>query len=55
MLSLETNPRTVGVKKLQAFDYYRIRIGDYRAVYSINDKAHLVKILDIGHRKDIYR
>lgn len=55
ILSLEENPRPVGVKKLQAFDYYRIRIGDYRIVYSINDKTHLVKILDLGHRKDIYR
>lgn len=55
ILSLEENPRPVGIKKLQAFDYYRIRIGDYRVVYSINDKAHRVKILDLGHRKEIYR
>ncbi len=55
ILSLESNPRPVGVTKLQAFDYYRIRIGDYRIVYSINDKARLVKVLDLGHRKDIYR
>ena len=55
ILLLETAPRPAGVKKLQVFDYYRIRIGDYRVVYSINDKAHLVKILDLGHRKDIYR
>ena len=53
ILSLEAIPRPVGVKKLQVFDYYRIRIGDYRVVYSINDKTHLVKILDLGHRKDI--
>ena len=55
ILLLETIPRPSGVKKLQVFDYYRIRIGDYRVVYSINDRAHLVKILDLGHRKDIYR
>ena len=55
ILSLEANPRPVGVKKLQVFDYYRARIGDYRVVYSINDKARVVKILDLGHRKDIYR
>ena len=55
ILSLETNPRPSGVKKLQVFEYYRIRIGDYRVVYSINDKAHLINILDLGHRKDIYR
>ena len=55
ILSLEEIPRPSGVKKLQVFDYYRIRIGDYRVVYSINDKAWLIKILDLGHRKDIYR
>ena len=55
ILSLEETPRPVGIKKLQAFDYYRIRIGDYRIVYSINDQARLIKILDLGHRKDIYR
>ena len=55
ILSLETNPRPVGVKKLQTFDYYRMRIGDYRVIYSIDDKSHLIKILDLGHRKDIYR
>ncbi|MDE2009421.1 MAG: type II toxin-antitoxin system RelE/ParE family toxin [Candidatus Omnitrophica bacterium] len=55
ILSLEENPRPVGTKKLQASDYYRIRVGNYRVIYSINDKACLVKILDLGHRKDIYR
>ena len=55
ILALESNPRPAGVKKLQVFEYYRIRIGDYRVVYSINDKVHLIKVLDLGHRKDIYR
>ncbi len=55
ILSLELYPRPIGVKKLQSFDYYRIRIGDYRVVYSIDDKCHVVKILDLGHRKDVYR
>ena len=55
ILSLEIQPRPVGVKKLQAFDSYRIRVGDYRVIYSIDDKSHIVKILDLGHRKDVYR
>lgn len=55
ILALEANPRPSGVKKLQGFEYYRIRMGDYRVVFSINDKAHLIKVLDLGHRKDIYR
>lgn len=32
-----------------------IRVGDYRIIYSINDADRIIKILDIGHRKDIYR
>lgn len=55
ILALEANPRPLGVKKLQVFEYYRIRMGDYRVIYSINDKIHLIKVLDLGHRKDIYR
>ena len=55
ILALEVNPRPSGVKKLQVFEYYRIRIGDHRIVYSINDKTYLIKVLDLGHRKDIYR
>ena len=55
ILTLEETPRPIGIKKLQAFHYYRIRLGDYRVVYSINDKIRLIKILDLGHRKDIYR
>jgi mRNA interferase RelE/StbE len=55
ILALEINSRPSGVKKLQVFEYYRIRMGDYRIVYSINDKTHLIKVLDLGHRKDIYR
>ena len=55
VLALEMDPRPVGVKKLQTFDYYRIRVGDYRVIYSINDQSRFVKILDLGHRKDIYR
>ena len=55
ILLLELHPRPIGIKKLQSFDYYRIRIGDYRIIYSIDDKSHIVKVLDIGHRKDVYR
>jgi mRNA interferase RelE/StbE len=55
ILSLEMYPRPSGVKKLQSFDYYRIRIGVYRVIYSIDDKSRVIKVLDIGHRKDVYR
>jgi mRNA interferase RelE/StbE len=37
MLSLEQNPRPFGSQKLRSSQFYRIRIGDYRIIYSIND------------------
>jgi mRNA interferase RelE/StbE len=54
---LAHNPRPDGVKKLKASeeDLYRIRIGDYRIIYSIEDEIKIVDILKIGHRKDIYK
>ncbi|OGC04014.1 hypothetical protein A2276_05295 [candidate division WOR-1 bacterium RIFOXYA12_FULL_43_27] len=55
ILGLGNQPRPFGCKKLHGSEYYRIRIGDYRVVYSIRDNDKQVKILDIGHRKDIYR
>lgn len=55
ILSLENEPRPVGSKKLKETSYYRVRSGDFRIVYSIDDKFRYVKILSIGHRKDIYR
>lgn len=55
ILSLEKNPRPYGSKKLRDTSYYRLRAGDYRIVYAIDDRKQLVKILDIAHRREIYR
>ena len=54
---LSENPRPNGVKKLKGNeeDLYRIRIGDYRVIYSIDDGVRIIDIRKIGHRKDIYR
>jgi mRNA interferase RelE/StbE len=54
MLLLEDNPRPSGCKKLKGRDAYRIREGDYRIVYEIEDKILRVLVLDVGHRRDIY-
>ena len=51
---LSTNPRPAGYRKLTARPGYRIRIGDYRVIYNIEDKILTVYVIDIGHRKDIY-
>ena len=55
--NLSKNPRPDGVKKLKGSDeeLYRIRIGDYRIVYSIEDEIKIIDILKVGHRKDIYK
>ncbi len=36
-------------------DQWRIRVGDYRVIYAIDDDARQVTILRIGHRRDVYR
>ncbi len=53
--SLVWNPRPYGSQKLAAQNCFRIRAGDYRIVYSINDKDLAVDIIKIGHRREIYR
>ncbi|TLY16408.1 MAG: type II toxin-antitoxin system RelE/ParE family toxin [Nitrospirae bacterium] len=53
---LETNPRPPGCEKLKgADDLYRIRFGDYRIIYTINDKDLLVLVVKIADRIDVYR
>ncbi len=53
--SLSIEPRPFGCKKLVGRDGWRIRIRKYRAVYSIDDEKQTLTVLDIDHRKDIYR
>jgi mRNA interferase RelE/StbE len=50
---LANSPRPSGCSKLYTGDY-RIRVGDYRVIYSIDDTAQVISILAIGHRKAIY-
>lgn len=53
---LAENPRPPGVKKLKGVDHeYRIRAGDYRIRYEIEDQESVVVILTCRHRKDAYR
>jgi mRNA interferase RelE/StbE len=53
---LEKNPRPSGCKKLKGKneELWRIRVGDYRVVYSIEDILLIIDIRKVGHRKDIY-
>ena len=53
---LAHNPRPQGVVKLTNEDnLYRIRAGDYRVIYQIQDKILLILVVKIGHRREIYR
>jgi mRNA interferase RelE/StbE len=52
---LAANPRPFVAKKLTGRDAWRIRIGDYRVIYEISDANLVVLIVDVGHRKEIYR
>lgn len=53
--SLAEEPRPHGCEKLSAQERFRIRQGDYRIVYSIDDAAKTVEIFKIGHRSEIYK
>ena len=49
-------PRPAGCKKLKGYNHsYRIRVGDYRIIYEIEDKILRILVIAIGHRKDIYK
>jgi len=53
---LEQEPRPPGVKKLAGSGLWRIRVGRYRVVYSINDKEHLVIVVRVAGRiEDTYK
>lgn len=53
---LQLDPRPSGCKKLIGSDFtYRIRIGDYRVVYEIEDDVLVVLVVRVRHRRDVYR
>jgi mRNA interferase RelE/StbE len=52
---LVIQPRPSSVRKLKGFEAtYRIRVGDYRIVYEIDDKRHEILITKVRHRKEAY-
>jgi mRNA interferase RelE/StbE len=55
IFSLRDNPRPPGCRKLTNQPGWRVRAGDYRIVYEIDDKSQVVTVLNVGHRKEIYR
>ena len=55
ILDLGKNPRPLGFIKLKGRDAFRIREANYRIIYEIQDAILLVDVIDLGHRKDIYK
>ena len=53
--SLANNPRPPGCKKLSGSNKFRIRQGNYRIVYSVEDNKLVVYVVKIGDRKDVYK
>lgn len=54
--SLATDPRPPACNKLAGRDsLFRVRAGDYRVVYTVNDQEIVVEVIKIGHRREIYR
>jgi mRNA interferase RelE/StbE len=56
IIGLSRNPRPTGVRKLVGSDGdWRVRIGEYRIIYEIDDSARAVTIMRVTHRRDSYR
>jgi mRNA interferase RelE/StbE len=55
IVSLQANPRPHGVEKLQGQNAHRLRVGDYRVLFTIDDVKKVVTIFAVGHRRDVYR
>jgi mRNA interferase RelE/StbE len=53
--ALGSEPRPVGSQKLSTLERYRLRQGDWRIVYEIDDHGRLVTVVRIGNRREVYR
>lgn len=53
--TLGDDPRPPGSEKLAGDDRYRVRQGLYRIIYEIDDTARVVRIVKVGHRREVYR
>jgi mRNA interferase RelE/StbE len=53
--NLAIDPRPAGCKKLKGRgDEYRVRWGNYRIIYQVEDRALIIRVIKVGHRRDIY-
>ena len=54
ILNLAENPRQNGCKQLKGKESYRIREGNFRIIYEIEDDVLIIMVVKIGHRKEVY-
>jgi mRNA interferase RelE/StbE len=55
ILALQTDPRPIGTKKLKGVEGYRLRVGDYRVIYTIDDRNRSIIVAVVAHRREAYR
>jgi mRNA interferase RelE/StbE len=55
IIILQENPRPTNSLKMKNNEGYRLKIGDYRVLYDIDDKTLLITLRRVGHRREIYR
>jgi mRNA interferase RelE/StbE len=55
IIELAKDTRSYSSKKLKGEKLYRIRIGNYRVIYEIQEERLLVSVIKLGHRKDVYQ
>lgn len=53
--SLADNPRPPGSEKLSGEEKYRVRQGNYRIIYAIEDSRLIIMIVKVGHRREVYQ
>lgn len=55
ILKLERDPRPKGSRKLRGVQDYRLRVGEHRILYCIDDDKRVVEVIAVGHRREVYR
>ena len=53
--ALRVQPRPAACRKLKALPGFRLSVGDYRILYTVNDQNSTVTVWRVGHRRDVYR